>query len=65
VLFRFEDDAITDAVLSAVQASGEAWTSATIRDDRKAIRLCIVNWQTSEKDVERTIAAFAAARTAA
>jgi glutamate/tyrosine decarboxylase-like PLP-dependent enzyme len=65
VLFRFEDDASTDAVLSAVQASGEAWTSATIRDDRKAIRLSIVNWQTSEKDAERTIAAFAAARTAA
>jgi glutamate/tyrosine decarboxylase-like PLP-dependent enzyme len=65
VLIRFEDDATTDAVLGAVQESGEAWTSGTIRDGRKAIRLSVSNWQTSEKDVERTVAAFAAARAAA
>jgi glutamate/tyrosine decarboxylase-like PLP-dependent enzyme len=64
VLCRFEDDATTDAILSAVQASGEAWTSGTIRNGRKAIRLSVSNWQTSEDDVERTLAAFAAARTA-
>ena len=65
VLFRFEDDATTDAVLAAVQESGEAWTSGTTRDGRKAIRLSVSNWQTSEDDVERTLAAFAAARAAA
>ena len=64
VLFRFEEDATTDAVLSAVQESGEAWTSGTTRDGRKAIRLSVSNWQTSEDDVRRTIAAFAAARAA-
>jgi glutamate/tyrosine decarboxylase-like PLP-dependent enzyme len=62
VLIRFEDDASTDGVLSAVQESGEAWMSGTIRNDRKTIRLSVSNWQTSEDDVERTIAAFAAAR---
>ena len=62
VLIRFEDDATTEAVLSAVQESGEAWTSGTTRDGLKAIRLSVSNWQTSERDVERTIAAFAAAR---
>jgi glutamate/tyrosine decarboxylase-like PLP-dependent enzyme len=65
VLIRFEDDATTDAVLGAVQESGEAWTSGTIRNDRKAIRLSVSNWRTSESDVERTLAAFAAARRAA
>ena len=64
VLIRFEDDATTDAVLAGVQESGEAWTSGTTRDDRKAIRLSVSNWRTSEADVERTIAAFAAARAA-
>jgi glutamate/tyrosine decarboxylase-like PLP-dependent enzyme len=64
VLFRFEDDATTDAVLAAVQEGGEAWTSGTIRDGRKAIRLSVSNWQTSEDDVRRTLAAFAAARAA-
>ncbi|HXV33846.1 MAG TPA: pyridoxal-dependent decarboxylase [Gaiellaceae bacterium] len=62
VLVRFEDDAVTDAVLAGVQASGEAWMSGTTRDGRKAIRLSVSNWQTSERDVERTLAAFAAAR---
>jgi glutamate/tyrosine decarboxylase-like PLP-dependent enzyme len=62
VLIRFEDDASTDAVLSAVQESGRAWTSGTTRNGRKAIRLSVSNWRTSEDDVERTIAAFAAAR---
>jgi glutamate/tyrosine decarboxylase-like PLP-dependent enzyme len=62
VVFRFEDDKTTDAVLAAVQASGEAWTSGTTRDGRRAIRLSVSNWQTSERDVERTLAAFAAAR---
>ena len=65
VLIRFEDDASTDAVLSAVQESGEAWTSGTTRDGRKAIRFSVSNWQTTERDVERTITAFAAARAGA
>jgi glutamate/tyrosine decarboxylase-like PLP-dependent enzyme len=64
VAFRFEDDATSDAVLAAVQQSGEAWTSGTTLDGRRAIRLSVSSWQTSERDVERTIAAFAAARAA-
>ena len=62
VLIRFDDDARTDAVLSAVQQSGEAWMSGTIWNGRRTIRLSVSNWQTSEDDVQRTIAAFAAAR---
>jgi glutamate/tyrosine decarboxylase-like PLP-dependent enzyme len=64
VLIRFEDDETTDAVLRSVQESGEAWTSGTTRNGRKAIRLSVSNWRTSEDDVKRTLAAFAAARTA-
>src|SRR3954454_5745249 len=58
VLFRFADDARTEAVLAGVQASGEAWMSGTVWDDRPAIRISVSNWQTSEQDVERTLAAF-------
>jgi glutamate/tyrosine decarboxylase-like PLP-dependent enzyme len=58
VLFRFADDARTEAVLAAVQASGEAWMSGTVWDGRPAIRISVSNWQTSEDDVERTLAAF-------
>jgi glutamate/tyrosine decarboxylase-like PLP-dependent enzyme len=58
VLFRFSDDARTEAVLAGVQASGEAWMSGTVWDGRPAIRISISNWQSSEDDVERTLAAF-------
>ncbi len=63
VLLRFEDDETTDRVVAAVQASGEAWMGGTVWDDRRAIRISVSSWQTNEEDVERTISAFAAART--
>ncbi len=62
VLFRFEDDAATDAAVAAVQASGEAWLGGTVWDGRRAIRLSVSSWRTDATDVERTLAAFAAAR---
>jgi len=61
VLFRFADDATTNAVLAAVQAGGEAWMSGTVWDGRAAIRLSVSNWRTTEGDVDRTVEAFAAA----
>jgi glutamate/tyrosine decarboxylase-like PLP-dependent enzyme len=62
VLLRFEDDEATDAVVAAVQAGGEAWLAGTTWDGRHAIRVSVSNWQTSEADVARAVAAFATAR---
>jgi hypothetical protein len=59
---RFDDDETTDATLAAVQASGEAWMAGTVWDGRRAIRLSVSCWRTDESDVERTVAAFEAAR---
>jgi glutamate/tyrosine decarboxylase-like PLP-dependent enzyme len=61
VLFRFESDERTDEALRRVQESGEAWLSGTVWDGRRAIRISVSNWQTSDKDVERTLGAFRAA----
>jgi len=61
VLFRFADDATTNAALAGVQASGEAWMSGTEWDGRSAIRLSVSSWRTTERDVDRAVAAFAAA----
>ncbi len=61
VLFRFEDDEKTEAVLADVQATGEAWMSGTKWDGRSAIRLSVSNWRTSEDDVVRTVRAFESA----
>jgi glutamate/tyrosine decarboxylase-like PLP-dependent enzyme len=63
VLFRFESDERTAAVLKAVQESGEAWMSGTTWQGRGAIRLSVSNWSTTEEDVRRTLAAFARAAT--
>jgi hypothetical protein len=57
VLFRFESDECTAAVLKAVQESGTTWQG------RGAIRLSVSNWSTTEEDVDRTVAAFARAVT--
>jgi glutamate/tyrosine decarboxylase-like PLP-dependent enzyme len=65
VLLRFESDEATDAAVAAVQASGEAWLGGTTWDGRRAIRVSVSNWQTSEDDVARAVAAFAAARAVA
>jgi glutamate/tyrosine decarboxylase-like PLP-dependent enzyme len=59
VLFRFATDDETNAALRAVQESGEAWMSGTTWDGRAAIRISVSNWQTTEEDVERTLAAYA------
>jgi glutamate/tyrosine decarboxylase-like PLP-dependent enzyme len=61
VLFRFEDDERTQSILAAVQEEGEAWMSPTTWDGRFTIRISVVGWRTSERDVERTVAAFARA----
>ena len=61
VLFRYESDERTDRVLRVVQESGEAWMSGTVWAGRKAIRISVSNWQTSDDDVARAVAAFAGA----
>jgi glutamate/tyrosine decarboxylase-like PLP-dependent enzyme len=65
VLLRFGSDAQTADVLARVQAGGEVWMSGTTWDGRAAIRVSVSNWQTSERDVEATIDAFASAVRAA
>jgi glutamate/tyrosine decarboxylase-like PLP-dependent enzyme len=58
VLLRFADDETTNAVLAAVQNSGEAWMSGTTWDGRAAIRISVSNWRTNDDDVARALAAF-------
>jgi glutamate/tyrosine decarboxylase-like PLP-dependent enzyme len=58
VLFRFADDQTTDRVLRRVVESGEAWLSGTTFGGRRAIRLSVSNWQTSDADIARALEAF-------
>jgi glutamate/tyrosine decarboxylase-like PLP-dependent enzyme len=61
VLFRLESDERTQAALAAVQESGVAWMSGSTWAGRQAIRISVSNWQTTEEDIDRTVAAFASA----
>jgi len=47
----------TDAVIAAINATGEAYFTASSFKGRRVMRISVSNWQTSEEDVERTVQA--------
>jgi glutamate/tyrosine decarboxylase-like PLP-dependent enzyme len=50
-------DARTDAVIAAIQASGEAWFGGTTWRGQRAMRISVCNWRTTPDDVARAVAA--------
>lgn len=56
-----DHDRRTDEVIAAVAATGEAFFTGTTWRGRRAMRVSVCNWSTSQDDVERTVKAFAAA----
>ena len=58
VLFRFESDEQTEDVLRRVQDAGDVWMSGTIWDDRRAIRVSVSNWQTTDEEIELALGSF-------
>lgn len=56
-----EHDAHNDAVIARINAAGEAFFSGTTWRGQRAMRVSVSNWRTSPRDVERTVAAVAAA----
>jgi aromatic-L-amino-acid decarboxylase len=50
---------ISDAVIAAINASGEAYFSGTTWDGERTMRMSVCNWQTNADDVRRTVAAAA------
>ncbi len=56
-----DHDRRTDEVIAAINASGEAFFSPTTWNGRRAMRISVSNWRTSDEDVRRVVAAVAAA----
>jgi glutamate/tyrosine decarboxylase-like PLP-dependent enzyme len=54
-----ENDEYTDRVISEINDTGEAFFSGTTWQGRRAMRVSVVNWRTTEDDVRRAIAAAA------
>jgi len=61
VLFRFETDAQTDDALRRVQEAGDVWMSGTTWNGRRAIRVSVSNWQTTDAEIELALQSFRAA----
>jgi glutamate/tyrosine decarboxylase-like PLP-dependent enzyme len=56
-LVAFGGEARTDAVIAAINASGEAFFGGTTWRGRRCMRVSVCNWKTNEDDVRRAIAA--------
>lgn len=61
VLVGFGDDARTDRVIEAVQRGGTCWVGGTTWRGRRLMRISVVNWSTTEADVDRSVEAVLAA----
>ncbi len=55
-----DHDRRTEEVIAGILGSGEAFFGGTTWRGRRAMRVSVSNWQTSEKDVERVVNAVAA-----
>ena len=64
VLVRFQPadggdaDAWTREVIARVQADGTCWLSGTTWHGLAAMRISIINWSTTEEDIDRSLAAI-------
>jgi len=63
VLVRFLDpsgdhDALTRDTVTRVQADGTCWVSGTNRRGHDYMRISVVNWSTTEEDVDLSVAAM-------
>ena len=50
-----DHDRKTDEMIAAINATGEAFFSGSTWRGKRAMRVSVCNWQTSERDVERTV----------
>ena len=58
IVVAFGDASRTDRVITALQASGVCWCGATTWQRRRAMRISISSWATTQDDLERTFAAI-------
>lgn len=58
VLVSFGDAARTDEVIRRIQADGTCWCGPTTWQGRRAMRISVSSWATTDEDVERSLAAM-------
>jgi glutamate/tyrosine decarboxylase-like PLP-dependent enzyme len=58
-----DHDNRTDAVIAAINSSGEAFFTGTTWKGRRCMRVSVSSWRTTEEDVDRAVAAAEGAST--
>jgi glutamate/tyrosine decarboxylase-like PLP-dependent enzyme len=63
VVVDFGGQAQTSAVIAAVQEEGTCWCGPTVWQGRAAMRVSVSGWNTTEQDIDRSVAAVTACAT--
>jgi hypothetical protein len=58
VLVSFGDDHRTLRVIQGVQEDGVCWCGGTVWQGKRAMRISVSSWATTEEDVEASLAAI-------
>ncbi len=59
-LVSFGDDETTSRIIAAIQAEGTCWCGGTVWKRRKAMRISVSSWATTDFDVARSLEAMLA-----
>jgi glutamate/tyrosine decarboxylase-like PLP-dependent enzyme len=60
VLISFGDDQLTARIIHAIQSEGTCWCGGTVWKERKAMRISVSSWATTDSDVTRSLQAMLA-----
>jgi len=58
VLISFGDDEVTTRIINAIQQDGTCWCGGTVWKGRKAMRISVSSWATTDSDVTRSLEAM-------
>jgi len=59
-LISFGDDEVTTRIINAIQQDGTCWCGGTVWKGRKAMRVSVSSWATTDSDVMRSLEAMLA-----
>ncbi len=60
VVVEFGDPDRTDAIIDAIQREGTCWCGPTTWRGRRAMRVSVSGWSTTEADIDASVAAIRA-----
>jgi glutamate/tyrosine decarboxylase-like PLP-dependent enzyme len=58
VLVSFGDDEVTTRIINAIQREGTCWCGGTVWKGRRAMRISVASWATTNTDVTRSLEAI-------